>query len=120
MNRRFRLHKGSDYQAVHRDGRFWRHPLLVLGALPNETGVTRCGVAVTKRLGRAARRNRAKRMIREAVWARYDGIKPGWDLVFIAREGLAGMSYQPVASAVDQLLQRAGLLADLAATPTVR
>jgi ribonuclease P protein component len=59
-------------------------------------------------------------MIREAVWARYDGIKPGWDLVFIAREGLAGMSYQPVASAVDQLLQRAGLLADLAATPTVR
>jgi RNase P protein component len=57
-------------------------------------------------VGGAVERNRARRLMKEAVRQRLSTIKPGWDLVWIARAGIAGVKLEAVSKAVDELLSR--------------
>lgn len=95
---------------MHREGRSWAHPLLVLRALPNDLEHSRFGFSVSHWVGKAVVRNRAKRLMREATRLRQGGIEEGWDLVLIARNPIREADFKQVNQAVEQLLRRAGLL----------
>ena len=56
------------------------------------------------------KRNRAKRLLREAVRARQDTLAQGWDLIFVARLPLAEASLSQAKAAVNQLLKRANVV----------
>ena len=75
----------------------------------NMTG-WRCGFVAGKKVGSAVKRNRAKRLLREAVRARQDALAPGWDLVFVARARLAEATLSQAQAAVNQLLKRANVV----------
>lgn len=92
--------------------RSWAHPLLVLYAAENGTDCTRVGIVAGRWVGNAVARNRVKRRVREAVRERYAGIAPGYDLVWLARPGLAMAEHSALVAAVEHLLQRACLLRD--------
>ena len=89
-------------------GRWWSTPLLTLRALPNALSNSRFGFLVSKRVGGAVVRNRAKRRLREIV--RRESVIPGWDMVLIARPRMAQASFAEVESAVRDLLRRGRLL----------
>ena len=110
MQRRHRLRKSAEFQRVRALKQSWAHPLLVLYVAPNGLDVTRTGISVTKRLGKAVTRNRVKRLIREAVRSLLPAIAPGYDLVFVARGVAAEGSYLQVREAVEKLLGRARLV----------
>lgn len=110
MQKRHRLKKSAEFQRVRALKQSWAHPLLVLYVAPNDLGVTRIGISVSKRIGKAVVRNRAKRLIREAARQYLPVLPPGRDLVFIARSGMAEASYEQVSRAVESLLSRARLL----------
>jgi len=54
-------------------------------------------------------RNRVKRQLREIVRRRQASIKPGYDLVFIARRPFVHASHAQQVEAVETLLRRARL-----------
>ena len=82
---------------------------MVLNAARNGLGGVRCGFITGKKLGKAVRRNRARRLIREAVRVRLHLLQPGWDLVWIGRAATVGATYEAVERAVDEALRRARL-----------
>ena len=84
--------------------------MLVLCRLPHDLEYSRFGFSVSRRLGKAVVRNRVKRLLREAVRLRLGTVVSGWDIVFIARQGVVGASFSDVDHAVAQLLGLAGLL----------
>ena len=110
MQRRHRLKKSAEFQRVRALKRSWAHPLLVLYVAPNDLEITRVGISVSKRIGKAVVRNRVKRLIREAVRGYLPSLPGGQDLVFIARAAAAESSYERISDAVAKLLGRAGLL----------
>ena len=110
MKKRFRLRKNSDFQRVYEKGRSWAHPLLVLYALRNDLGYSRFGFSVSKRVGGAVVRNRARRLMREAIRFRQAMIADGWDVIIIARQPVREVNFHQVDRAVEQLLRRARLL----------
>jgi len=84
--------------------------MLVLCALPRDLQPSRFGFSVSRRLGKAVVRNRIKRLLREVVRLRLAKVVPGWDIVFIARQGVVGASFVDVDRATAHLLGLAGLL----------
>jgi ribonuclease P protein component len=82
----------------------------VLIALPNQAENTRFGVAAGRSVGNAVQRNHAKRLLRHAVQQVLPMVKPGWDIVLIARRTIAEATFQQITAALADLLGRAKLL----------
>ena len=110
MNRRFRLRRSADFKRVRRLGKSFAHPLIVLIKLSNEYGRSRFAVAAGRSVGNAVRRNRAKRLLRAALQPQLELIKPGWDVLLIARQPLADSTFVDTQLALASLLQRAQLI----------
>jgi ribonuclease P protein component len=91
VQRRHRLSRSRDFEAVYRHGRSFASRYLVLYWFPREdddAGEPRLGLAVPKALGSAVTRNRLKRQLREAWRAGLEQVPPGRDYVLVARTGL--------------------------------
>lgn len=112
MKKEWRLIRKEDFANVRQRGRSWAHPLMIMGAVPNKLAVTRLGFLTVKQIDKAVARNRAKRLLREAARQLHPRIHPGWDLVLIARQPIIQVKCQAVVAALEDLLQRAGLLTD--------
>lgn len=110
MRKLYRLRKNADFQRVRRQGQSWANELLVLNAAPNSLAHSRYGFSVSRRIGKAVVRNRAKRLMREAVRRQKERLPSGWDMVWIARRSVREADFSAVERAVEELLRRARLL----------
>ncbi len=112
MHKKYRLRANADIERLRREGRSLAHPLLVLLVLRNDREISRFGFAVGRRIGKATRRNRIKRRMREAVRHRLarQEVAAGWDILLIARRPITDASYQQVDEAIGLLLRRAELV----------
>ena len=111
MQRRFRLTRSSDFKRVRRYGKSYAHPFIVLMTQSSELPGVRVGITAGRSVGNAVRRNRAKRMMRAAVAPLLPEIKPGWDLVLIARHSLLDRTTPEISAVLKGLLERAQLIA---------
>ena len=112
VQRRFRLSRSEDFKRVRRTGKSYAHPLVVLVAQASDKASPhiRVGVAAGKTTGTAVHRNRAKRLLREAMRPLLPSIASGWDLILIARPPLVTATLTDTRSALLNLLQRARIL----------
>ncbi|TSA54418.1 MAG: ribonuclease P protein component [Dehalococcoidia bacterium] len=108
MAKRLALTRRAQYLAVYKSGKAAADKLLVIKVLPNNLDVLRAGFSVTKDIGKATVRNRVKRLLKENI--RLLVIKPGWDIVLIARRPVAGMDYHEINRSITKLLNRLDLL----------
>jgi len=83
--RRLRLTHDREFQAVF-DARVrqGKHPIVVHGR-PNELGHCRLGLSVSRKVNAAVRRNRIKRLLREAFRLLQHELPGSYDLVVVAR-----------------------------------
>jgi ribonuclease P protein component len=110
VQRKFRLTRSDDFKRVRRTGKSYAHPLVVLITQACEGPRLRVGVAAGQTVGNAVRRNRAKRLLREAMRPLLPVLVPGWDVVLIARPGMLGASLEDTRRALAELLRRASLI----------
>ena len=96
MQRRHRLSRSRDFDAVYRRGRSVSTRFLVLYWFNREEDgdEPRLGIAVPKSTGGAVVRNRTKRQLREAWRSLLEQIPAGRDYVLVARPGLPEASEQ--------------------------
>lgn len=71
-------------------------------APPEATG-PRLGLVVTRRYGKAVRRNRMKRLLRE-FFRRHKSLLPCRDLVIMAKKGAEALSFRQVEEELGRLL----------------
>ena len=83
---------------------------LVLYARKNRTATNRVGITVSKKLGHAVVRNRARRRLREVYRLNEARFQRGWDIVVVARTRAVGCDFAALTSAYLSLAEKAGIL----------
>lgn len=102
------LRSPREFDAVYKNKtRESRGPLTVY-ALPNELGHPRIGFSVARKVGTAPRRNRIRRLLREAFRLMQHDFPRGYDLVVVVRphEPLMLADYQRLLSGTVLKLHR--------------
>ena len=113
MQRRHRLSRSRDFDAVYRQGRSTSTRFLVLYWFDRdeEPGDPRLGLAVPKAAGNAVARNKIKRQLREVWRERLESVPAGRDYVLIAKPGLseaiAANGYEWLGERVEEVLSKA-------------
>ncbi|MBN2118265.1 MAG: ribonuclease P protein component [Anaerolineales bacterium] len=113
MQRKFRLTRSEDFKRVRRSGKSYAHPLVVLIVQVHDQPRLKVGVAAGRTVGTAVYRNRAKRLLREALRPLIPNIRSGLDLILIARPSLVSATLEETRQALLTLLQRAQILIPL-------
>jgi ribonuclease P protein component len=113
VQKRNRLSRSRDFDAVYRQGRSTSTRFLVLYWFDRheDPGEPRLGLAVPRALGNAVARNRIKRQLREVWRSRLERIPGGRDYVLIAKPGLPDAvesnGFDWLGERVDEVLSKA-------------
>jgi ribonuclease P protein component len=110
MLKKGHLTQPTQFDLVYKEGSTQTDRYLVLKIRRNQLEFTRFGVSVSKRIGNAVVRNRVKRVLREIL--RLNDLKPGWDIVVIARNAASGGVYNQLNKSAVNLLSRAGIVVE--------
>ena len=110
--RDLRLRRESDVQRARARGKAWADGPIVFRVAPNTADQerNRYTVVAGKKVGRSVQRNRARRVVREALRFWHPNLRPGHDIVVIIRgtyDQLPDLATaQPI---VDRIVRRARL-----------
>jgi ribonuclease P protein component len=113
VNKKHRLSRSRDFDAVYRHGRSASTRFLVLYWFDreDEPGEPRLGLAVPRAAGNAVARNKIKRQLRDVWRARIERIPAGRDYVLIAKPGLPeavqANGFEWLGARVDEVLGKA-------------
>lgn len=109
-DKRLCLTRAVQFSQVYSRGSSWAVPYLVVKALPNQLGYYRYGIVVSKKIGTAVVRNRVRRRLREII--RQMAIRPGWDIIIVARPGIIKGSFAGIRDALGGIFIKAGLIVE--------
>ena len=113
VQRRNRLSRSRDFDAVYRQGRSVSTRFLTLYWFQRDEsiGAPRLGFAVPKAVGNAVVRNRIKRQLRDIVRDRLEAVPATNDYVLVVRQGLPEAAevngHDWLAARVDEVLGKA-------------
>jgi ribonuclease P protein component len=110
VQHKFRLTRSTDFKRVRRTGKSYAHPFVVLVVQTSEVPRVRVGVTAGRSVGGAVQRNKAKRLLREAMRPLLPDLFPGWNLILIARPALLSKSLQEIRQVLASLLRRAQIM----------
>jgi ribonuclease P protein component len=108
MVKKWALTKRAQYETVYKSGKAKSDYLIVIKILANKLDYSRYGFSVSKNVGNAVKRNYIRRILKEI--ARLTPIKPGFDMVFIARQSAGNADFHQIRDAVIRLLHKSDLL----------
>ncbi len=104
------LNKNVLFKRVYSRGKSIVDPFVVMYFLPNRKGVNRLGITVSKKIGGAVVRSRARRLIKEAFRLQEDKFSLGYDLVFVARGRMVGTGLAKIMTSMERIAKKGGLM----------
>lgn len=82
------------FRRLYAKGKTTATPTVALYVRPNRGGKNRLGLTVGTKVGKAVVRNRVRRRLREIYRLHESQLRPGWDLVVVARTRAAFAPYR--------------------------
>jgi ribonuclease P protein component len=105
-----RLKKKKDFERVFKKGKGKREGFLFLKFIENERNISRVGFVVSKKISKKATlRNRIKRKLREATRMLLPEIKPGFDIVIVAKKGIENLNFWETKENLEKLFKKSNL-----------
>ncbi|AME08821.1 MULTISPECIES: ribonuclease P protein component [Gemella] len=109
MKKEYRIKKSSDFDSIIRKKKSFANRQFVIYFKENELDHMRLGISVSKKLGKAYKRNKLKRYVRECFKIRKDFIK-NYDVIIIVRKGAVDLSFEDFDKSINHVLKGCKLL----------
>ena len=110
MKERYTLKQNSDCRRLYARGRSAVGPAMVLYCRKNGREENRLGFTVGTKLGGAVVRNRVRRRLREIYRLNEDKLRPGYDIVVVARVRAVHSRFDQLERQFLSLASKLGLL----------
>lgn len=104
------IKENRDFRRIYTRGKSYVNPVLVTYVLKNRSNDLRIGITTSKKTGNAVKRNRSRRVIREAFRMMAPNVKPGFDFIFVARGKTPFVKSMDVFRAMTQQFKNAGVM----------
>jgi ribonuclease P protein component len=103
------LRNKKDFSALYNRGKSVGERCLVLICRKNGLSYNRRAFLASKKVGGSVQRNRARRLLRESFRSMDNQLKPGYDLLFIARKSIVDLKRADVKKSMEAALKKAKL-----------
>ena len=104
------LRNQKNFNNVYRKGSSKGSRYVVVLYRKNRLSVTRIGFVASKKVGNSVCRNRARRLMRESVRTMDFTLKPGYDIILVARNSINGHKCQDVQNTLIKALKSCDLV----------
>lgn len=102
--------ENSSFRRAYARGKSFVSPILVTYVMKNRARCIRVGITTSKKTGNAVKRNRSRRIIREAARQLVPELSGGYDLVFVARAKTPFVKSTDILCDMRKQLLQAGVL----------
>ena len=120
MKKALSLKNNYEFQRLYRKGASAVGGGMVVYCMRNRQGRTRLGLTASTKLGNAVRRNRARRRLREVYRLNLAALRPGYDVILVARSRTLTASWGELNETFLRLCRKLGLLRDGPEPPSSR
>ena len=110
MDRQCTLKKNSGFRRLYSSGKSAVNSYVVVYCRRNREKTNRLGYTVSTKLGHAVTRNRIRRRLREIYRLNSHRLKPGYDIVVVARSRCVGAEYKKLEAGFLKACEKLGLL----------
>ena len=106
------LKKNYEFKNVLSKGKFYKGKYVTVYITNNKKNENVIGIAISKKLAKAVKRNRLKRLIRESYRLQKDNLKKGYNIVFIWNKdaNIQDNTYKNVSKDIINIFSRAGII----------
>ncbi|OGP97792.1 MAG: ribonuclease P protein component [Deltaproteobacteria bacterium RBG_19FT_COMBO_46_9] len=104
LPKRERLLNRKDFVNLNRAGRRYLTEHFTVIFKKNGLDISRLGITVSKRVGKAVKRNRIKRLLREFFRLNKKIFPKGFDVIFIANKGAEGLVYWKIKEELSEII----------------
>ncbi len=104
------LKLNKDFRRLYSRGKSFVSGYTVVYASKNRLGHSRLGLTVSKSTGKAVKRNRLKRLMRESYRLMEDRISPGFDVIIVARNRALGKTQAQIQRDIEYAMRKLELI----------
>lgn len=101
--------ENGTFRRIYRKGKSAVAPCMVVYCQKNRQGLSRLGVTVSTKLGGAVTRNRVRRQMREMYRLHKGEMRPGYDVIIVARSRSVHTPYRKMDGQYVALLEQLSL-----------
>ncbi len=110
MLQEYRLKKKYQFNYVYKVGKTCHGRFILLVFSPSKNKNVKVGISVSKKVGNAVKRNRARRIIREGITPYLEKMEPNFNVIVVAKPSIDGLKMPEVRADILATLSKAGLL----------
>ncbi len=104
-----RLRKNKHFKYLYKHGETKTYKALMMTFLPTKLKDIKVGFSVSKKIGKSVVRNKIKRRLRESFVSLLKNIKPNYNFIFTAKQGIQDLDFHEIRQNMLEILKKYGL-----------